>query len=183
MNGIIKVPTPSNEPVKGYTPGSPEKVSLKAQLKKMLSEEIEIPLFIGGQEVTTGQFADCRCPHDHGHLLGRYHKAGPEEITKAVEAAKTGWQEWSEMDWVSRSAIFLRAADLLATKYRDILNGSTMLGQSKTVHQAEIDSACELIDFYRFNPYYMSQIYAQQPDSAPETRRRSPRKLSNSWIS
>jgi len=167
MNGIIKVPAPSTEPVKGYAPGSPEKVSLKAQLKKMLSEEIEIPLIIGGKEVKTGQMADCRIPHDHGHLLGRYHKAGPEEIDRAVKAAKTAWKDWSEMDWVSRSSIFLRAAELLATKYRDIVNAATMLGQSKTAHQAEIDAACELIDFYRFNPYYMSQIYAQQPDSSP----------------
>jgi 1-pyrroline-5-carboxylate dehydrogenase len=168
MNGIIKVPAPSTEPIKGYAPGSPEKTSLKAQLKKMLSEEIEIPLIIGGKEVKTGQMADCRIPHDHGHLLARYHKAGPDEIEQAVEAAKTAWKDWSEMDWVSRSSIFLRAAELLATKYRDIVNAATMLGQSKTVHQAEIDSACELIDFYRFNPYYMSQIYAQQPDSSPE---------------
>ncbi len=167
MNGIIKVPVPSTEPVKGYAPGSPEKVSLKAQLKKMLSEEIEIPLIIGGKEVKTGQMADCRIPHDHGHLLGRYHKAGPEEIDRAVESAKTAWKDWSEMDWVSRSSIFLRAAELLATKYRDVVNAATMLGQSKTAHQAEIDAACELIDFYRFNPYYMSQIYAQQPDSSP----------------
>lgn len=167
MNGIIKVPAPSTEPVKGYAPGSPEKASLKAQLKKMLSEEIEIPLIIGGKEVKTGQMADCRIPHDHGHLLGRYHKAGPEEIDKAVESAKSAWKDWSEMDWVSRSSIFLRAAELLATKYRDIVNAATMLGQSKTAHQAEIDAACELIDFYRFNPYYMSQIYAQQPDSSP----------------
>ncbi|MFC2167027.1 L-glutamate gamma-semialdehyde dehydrogenase [Acidobacteriota bacterium] len=167
MNGVIKVPAPSTEPIKGYAPGSPEKASLKAQLKKMLSEEIEIPLIIGGKEVRTGQMADCRVPHDHGHLLGRYHKAGPDEIGKAVEAAKTAWKDWSEMDWVSRSSIFLRAAELLATKYRDIVNAATMLGQSKTAHQAEIDAACELIDFYRFNPYYMNQIYAQQPDSSP----------------
>jgi len=167
MNGVIKVPAPSTETIKGYAPGSPEKASLKAQLRKMLSEEIEIPLIIGGKEVKTGQMADCRIPHDHGHLLGRYHKAGPDEIEEAVIASKTAWKDWSEMDWVSRSAIFLRAAELLATKYRDIVNAATMLGQSKTAHQAEIDAACELIDFYRFNPYYMSQIYAQQPDSSP----------------
>ncbi len=95
----------------------------------------------------TGNLADCRCPHDHGHLLARYHKAGPEEIEKAVAEAGKAWKEWSEMDWVSRASVFLRAAELLATKYRDILNAATMLGQSKTVHQAEIDAACELIDF------------------------------------
>jgi len=169
MNGIIKVPTPFNEPIFSFAPGSPEKKALKKQLEKMLGEEIEIPLIIGGKEARTGNFADCRCPHDHQHLLGRYHKAGPKELDLAVKEAKKAWKDWSEMDWVSRAAIFLRAAELLATKYRDILNASTMLGQSKTAHQAEIDSACELIDFYRFNPYYMSQIYAQQPDSSAET--------------
>jgi len=167
MNGIIKVPIPKNEPVKSFVSGSTEKASLKNQLRKMLAEEIEIPVIIGGQEIRTGQLADCRCPHDHNHLLGRYHKAGPDEITRAVAASKDAWKDWSEMDWVSRSSIFLRAAELLATKYRDVLNASTMLGQSKTVHQAEVDAACELIDFYRYNPFYMRQIYDQQPDSAP----------------
>jgi 1-pyrroline-5-carboxylate dehydrogenase len=169
MNGVIKIPSPSNEPVLTYAPGSPEKTSLKALLNKMLGEEVEIPLIIGGREVKTGNFADCRCPHDHNHLLGRYHKAGPDQITMAVDEATKAWKDWSEMDWVSRAAIFLRAAELLATKYRDVLNASTMLGQSKTVHQAEIDAACELIDFYRYNPYYMQQIYEEQPNSSPAT--------------
>ena len=169
MNSIVKVPRPSNEPVFSFAPGTAEKESLKAQLKKMLGEKMEIPLIIGGKEVRTGNLADCRCPHDHGHLLAQYHKAGPEEIELAVKEAKKAWMDWSEMDWVSRAAVFLRAAELLATKYRDILNASTMLGQSKTPHQAEIDAACELIDFYRYNPYYMSQIYAEQPDSVGES--------------
>ncbi len=167
MNGVIKIPCPVNEPVLVYAPGSPEKASLKAELKKMLGEEIEIPLIIGGKEVKTGNLADCRCPHDHNHVLGRYHKAGPDEITMAVDEANKAWKEWSEMDWVSRASIFLRAAELLATKYRDVVNASSMLGQSKTVHQAEIDAACELIDFYRYNPYYMQKIYEEQPDSSP----------------
>jgi 1-pyrroline-5-carboxylate dehydrogenase len=167
MNGVIKIPCPANEPVLVYAPGSPEKASLKAELKKMLGEEIEIPLIIGGKEVKTGNLADCRCPHDHNHVLGRYHKAGPDEITMAVDEANKAWKDWSEMDWVSRASIFLRAAELLATKYRDVVNASTMLGQSKTVHQAEIDAACELIDFYRYNPYYMQKIYEEQPDSSP----------------
>ncbi|MEE9502891.1 MAG: L-glutamate gamma-semialdehyde dehydrogenase [Candidatus Aminicenantaceae bacterium] len=167
MNGVIKIPCPVNEPVLVYAPGSPEKASLKAELKKMLGEEIEIPLIIGGKEVKTGNLADCRCPHDHNHVLGRYHKAGPDEITMAVDEANKAWKDWSEMDWVSRASIFLRAAELLATKYRDVVNASTMLGQSKTVHQAEIDAACELIDFYRYNPYYMQKIYEEQPDSSP----------------
>ncbi len=167
MNGVIKIPYPANEPVLVYAPGSPEKASLKAELKKMLGEEIEIPLIIGGKEVKTGNLADCRCPHDHNHILGRYHKAGPDEITMAVDEANKAWKDWSEMDWISRASIFLRAAELLATKYRDVVNASTMLGQSKTVHQAEVDAACELIDFYRYNPYYMQKIYEEQPDSSP----------------
>ena len=167
MNGVIKIPRPTNEPVMVFAPGSPEKVSLKSELTRMLGEEIEIPLIIGGKEIRTGNFAECRCPHDHNHLLGRYHKAGPDEITMAVIEAKKAWKDWSEMDWVSRASIFLRAAELLATKYRDVINASSMLGQSKTVHQAEIDAACELIDFYRYNPYYMQRIYEEQPDSSP----------------
>jgi 1-pyrroline-5-carboxylate dehydrogenase len=169
MNGNVNIPEPFNEPILSYGPGTPEKEGLKAQINKMISEEIEIPLIIGGEEVKTGNLAECRCPHDHGHLLARYHKAGPEEIELAVQESKKAWKEWSEMDWISRSAIFLRAAELLATKYRFVLNAATMLGQSKTVHQAEIDSACELIDFYRYNPFYMSQIYSQQPSSSHET--------------
>ena len=167
MNGVIKIPRPTNEPVMIFAPGSPEKVSLKSELTRMLGEEIEIPLIIGGKEIRTGNFAECRCPHDHNHLLGRYHKAGPDEITMAVIEAKKAWKDWSEMDWISRASIFLRAAELLATKYRDVINASSMLGQSKTVHQAEIDAACELIDFYRYNPYYMQRIYEEQPDSSP----------------
>jgi 1-pyrroline-5-carboxylate dehydrogenase len=169
MNGMIKIPFPSNEPIYSYAPESAEREALKVQLRKMLSEEIEIPLIIGAKEVRTGNLADCVCPHDHKHRLARYHKAGPAEIGMAVEEARKAWLDWSEMDWVSRAAIFLRAAELLATKYRYILNAATMLGQSKTAHQAEIDSACELIDFYRFNPYYMSVIYSQQPESSPAT--------------
>jgi 1-pyrroline-5-carboxylate dehydrogenase len=166
MNAIVKVPRPQNEPVYSYAPGSPERAALKAQLKKMLGETLEIPLIIGGNEVKTGNLADCRCPHDHGHLLAQYHKAGPEEIEMAVNEAKKAWGEWSEMDWISRASVFLRAAELLATRYRIILNAATMLDQSKTPHQAEIDSACELIDFYRFNPHYMNVIYTEQPDSS-----------------
>ncbi len=166
MNAIVKVPRPRNELVCSYAPGSTERAALKARLKKMMSETLEIPLIIGGKEVKTGNLADCRCPHDHNHLLARYHKAGPEEIEMAVQEANKAWGEWSEMDWISRASIFLRAAELLATKYRPILNAATMLDQSKTPHQAEIDSACELIDFYRFNPYYMNMIYTEQPDSS-----------------
>lgn len=168
-NGIINVPKPYNEPVLGYAPGSPEKMTLKDQLRKMLGEQLEIPLIIGGKEVKTGELADCRCPHDHQHVLARYHKAGAKEVELAVGEAKKAWRDWSEMDWVNRAAIFLRAGELLATKYRFILNAATMLGQSKTAHQAEIDSACELIDFYRINPFFMQEIYNQQSMSSAGT--------------
>jgi 1-pyrroline-5-carboxylate dehydrogenase len=166
MNGTVKIPIPYNEPILNYAPGTSQKKALKDQLQKMLAETVDIPLVIGGQEVRTGSLAECRCPHDHEHVLARYHKAGAKEVEMAVEAAKKAWRDWSEMDWVSRAAIFLRAAELLAGKYRFVLNAATMLGQSKTCYQAEIDSACELIDFYRFNPYFMTQIYEQQPNSS-----------------
>ena len=166
-NGFIRVPIPTNEPVRLYAPGTPERTALKAKLEEMKNQEIEIPLLIGGEEVRTGQMAKCICPHDHQHVLAQYHKAGTAEVNRAVEAARNAWPEWSEMDWRDRAAIFLKAAELLASTYRDTLNSATMLGQSKTAFQAEIDSACELIDFYRFNPYYMNLIYDNQPDSSP----------------
>ena len=166
-NALTKIPTPFNEAVLGYAPGSPERKALKDRLAKMLSERIEIPLLIGGKEVRSGDLGTCRCPHDHQHVLATYHKAGAAEVELAVEASRAAWKDWSEMDWAARAAIFLRAAELLATKYRYLLNAATMLNQSKTCHQAEIDSACEVIDFYRFNPYYMSQIYTAQSESVP----------------
>lgn len=165
INSIVHTPKPANETALSYAQGSTERAKLKAQLEKMLKEEIEIPLLIGGKEVRTGNLGECRCPHNHSHLLGRFHQAGPAEVEKAIEEAQKAWLDWSEMDWISRASIFLKAADLVSTKYRYILNAATMLGQSKTAHQAEIDSACELADLYRFNPYYMSQIYSWQPES------------------
>tara|TARA_Y100001968_G_C19442628_1_gene763399 strand:+ start:1137 stop:2657 length:1521 start_codon:yes stop_codon:yes gene_type:complete len=133
----------------------------------MKSEVLDIPLVIGGQQIRTGNLGECRIPHDHGHLLARYHKAGAEEVAQAVTAANEAWQQWSEMSWHTRAGIFLRMAELLAGPYRMLLNASTMLGQSKTCHQAEIDSACEYIDFLRFNAHYMMEIYARQPGSNP----------------
>jgi 1-pyrroline-5-carboxylate dehydrogenase len=168
-NTIFKVPTPKNTPVLDYAPGSPERTKLQKCIKEMLSDEIEIPLIIGGKSVHTGQMGECRCPHNHQHILARYHKAGPEEIKMAAKAAHEAWIEWSQWDWRTRSAIFLKMSELLASPFRMTLNASTMLVQSKTPHQAEIDAACELIDFYRYNPYFMSQIYDQQPFSAPGT--------------
>jgi len=165
-NALTSVPFPKNEPVRSYAPGSPEKASLKVKLAEMAGQEIEIPLIIGGREVRTGNLAECVMPHDHGHLLAKYHQAGPDEVNEAAEAGAKAFRQWSEMPWESRAAVFLKAADLLAGPWRDTLNVATMLNQSKTVFQAEIDSACELIDFWRFNPYYMAEIYGEQPWSS-----------------
>ncbi len=166
-NSIPAVPLPKNEPVRAYGPGSPEKKALKARLKSMAAEEIEIPLIIGGKEVRTGNVGKCVMPFEHRHVLARYHQAGPKEVAMAIAAARDAFRAWSEMDWAARASVFLKAADYLAGPWRDTLNAATMLNQGKTVFQAEIDSACELIDFYRFNPYYAAEIYAEQPWSAP----------------
>lgn len=167
MNSIPRVPLPMNEPVRGYAPGSPERAELKTALKVMSSEEIEIPLIIGGREVRTGDTDVQVMPHKHGHVLARYHKAGEAEVRQAVEAALEAQREWAAWPWEDRLAVFLRAAELLATSWRPVLNGATMLGQSKTSHQAEIDAACELIDFYRFNAAFAQQLYSEQPGSLP----------------
>ena len=168
-NAVVTVPDPQNEPIRDYAPGSPERETLKAKLDELLKEEIEIPLVIGGEEVRTGDTAPCVCPHDHGHRLGLFHQAGEREVARAVEAAAAAWTQWSETSWEDRAAVFLKAADLLAGPYRDLLNASSMLDQSKTVYQAEIDVACELIDFWRFNPAFMRELYRMQPRSAPGT--------------
>ena len=165
-NGIVPIPPPVNEPIRSYAPGSPEKASLKAKIREMLGEEIEMPLIIGGKEVRTGNTAKAVCPHDHGHVLGTYHMAGESEVQQAIEAAGEAWKSWSETPWEHRAAVMLKAAELLAGPWRDTLNAACMLNQSKNVFQAEIDAACELIDFWRFNPHYMRFIYEQQPGSA-----------------
>ncbi len=162
-NGIAAVPMAANEPIRQYRPGSPERESLKKTLSELKSTTFEIPLIIGGREIKTGRMGECRMPHAHGHVLATYHQAGPEEVALAVEESQKAWQSWSAMPWEDRVAIFRRMAVLLAGPYRDLLNASTMLGQSKTVFQAEIDSACELIDFFNFNCSYLAQIYADQP--------------------
>ena len=164
-NGIVQVPTPENEPVRAYAPGSPEKASLKTRLAAMLDERIEIPLVIGGREIRTGRVATAVCPHDHQHVLADFHQAGSAEVEQAIAASQQAWKSWSEMAWEDRAAVFLKAADLLAGPWRDTVNAATMLNQSKTVYQAEIDSACELIDFWRFNIHYMRQLYTEQPGS------------------
>ena len=166
-NGSPNVPTPINEPVKSYAPGTPERAALKEKLTELLSQQIEIPLIIGGEEVKTGDIGECRCPHDHQHLLATYHRAGEEHVEMAVAAAHEAWQEWSRMPWEARASVFLKAAQLLSGPWRMTLNAATMLGQSKNPFQAEIDSACELIDFWRFNPWYAQKIYEEQPPYSP----------------
>jgi len=165
-NGIFEVPFPVNEPILDYAPGSPEREALQAELKRQSAKTIDIPARIGGRRVRTGKLADAVMPHDHAHVLGRWHKCGKKEVDRAIRAALEAHTTWSRMPWQHRAAIFLKAADLLAGPYRNVLNAATMLGQSKTAYQAEIDAACELIDFYRFNAYYMQQVYAEQPNSA-----------------
>jgi len=162
---IYSVPAPQNEPIKGYIEGSPEKKELKAALKRMASEQIEIPVIVGGQEIRTGQLADCVMPHDHKHVLGRYHQAGAKEVALAIKAANKARKDWAATPFQHRAAVMLKAAALLAGPHRMTLNAATMLGQSKNPFQAEIDSACELIDFWRFNPYFAQKILAEQPYS------------------
>lgn len=166
LNGMVRVPPAVNEPVLSYAPGSPERASIKRRLAAMLKEEIDIPLVIGGREVRTGKTMTAVSPHDHGHRLATFHQAGQREVEQAAAAAADGWREWSETRWEERAAVFLRAADLLAGPWRDTVNAATMLGQSKTIFQAEIDAACELIDFWRFNVQFAQEIYAQQPISS-----------------
>jgi 1-pyrroline-5-carboxylate dehydrogenase len=166
-SGFHRPPPPANEPVLGYEPGSPERKLVKDRLDEMVDQEIEIPLIIGGEEVRTGETAELVIPHDHGTVLARYHQAGPEEARRAMNAALEAREEWASWSFEDRAAVFLKAAELLAGPWRATVNAATMLGQSKTVHQAEIDSACELIDFWRFNVHFAAQIYERQPDNAP----------------
>jgi len=163
-NAVIQLPYTKNEPVLGYANGSPESETLKAELKRQSDNPLEIPLIIGGKEVKTGILGELRSPHNHSLKLGTYHKATKEAVAAAIDAAIAARKSWMNMPWQSRAAIFLKAADLLSTNYRAVLNAATMLGQSKTAMQAEIDSACELIDFFRFNVHYMRKIYSIQPE-------------------
>lgn len=165
-NGIFKLPAIGNEPIKSYAPGSPERISLQAKLKELRSKEVDIPMIIGGKEIRTNKLVDVRPPHDHKHLLGRYHMGGKQHLQDAIDAAMAAKPAWENMAWEARAAIFLKAADLMTKKYRDLMNAVTMLGQSKNAFQAEIDSACELADFYRFNAKNMGDIYAMQPASS-----------------
>ncbi len=164
-NTILVPPAPLNEPVYDYAAGSPERRSLSASLQRMKSDILDIPAFIGGQEVRTGNTTTLRPPHELGHVLGQVHNCGPEEVQTAIEAALEARHDWSRMHYTDRAAIFLKAADLLSGPWRDRINASTMLGQSKNAYQAEIDAACETVDFFKFGVHYMNQIYGWQPHS------------------
>ncbi len=165
MSGIPRIPAPTNEPNLTYLPGSPERVELKSRLASMASERIDIPLIIGGCEVRTGRTARAVMPHNHGHVLADWHKAEPQHVEQAIAAAAEAHREWAQWPLEERAAVFLRAAELLTTTWRATLNAATVFGQSKTVFQAEIDAASELIDFWRFNPHFAQELYAEQPIS------------------
>jgi 1-pyrroline-5-carboxylate dehydrogenase len=163
FSGTRRVPPPVNEPVKSYAPGSPEKAALKTRLAEMAKERVDIPIIVGGKEIRTGDLSQSVMPHDHAHVLADWHRATPDVVNQAIAAAKRAESDWANWSWEDRAAVFLRAAELLTTTWRQTVNASTMLGQSKTAFQAEIDSACELIDFWRFNPAYAQELYAEQP--------------------
>jgi 1-pyrroline-5-carboxylate dehydrogenase len=165
--GIFRLPEPKNEPVRDYGPGSPEREELRVRLAEMQGERIEIPLVIGGEEIRTGDTFEAVMPHDKDHVLADVHKGGPEHVEQAIDATREAWHDWSRTPWEDRAAVLLRAAELLAGPWRATVNAATMLNQSKTAHQAEIDAACEVVDFWRFNPTFMRRIYEEQPISSP----------------
>jgi len=165
MNAKFTLPDPINEPIFSYKAGSPEKLELKEMLAKMSSEKIEIPLIIGGKEIKTGNTGEVVMPHNHKHVLATFHKAGDKEIDMAIKASQEAKQKWAQMPWQDRAAIFRKMAELLSGPWRAVLNAATMLNQSKNAYQAEIDAACELIDFWNFNTKYMEEIYKNQPYS------------------
>jgi 1-pyrroline-5-carboxylate dehydrogenase len=166
-HALSRVPEPYNEPIRNYAPGSPERDELRLRLDELQSRQLEIPLVVGGEEVRTGDTFETVEPHNRAHVLATVHKGGAAEVDRAIAAAADAWESWSRTPWEERAAVLLRASELLAGPWRATLNAATMLGQSKTVHQAEIDSACELIDFWRFNVQYMTRIYEEQPISSP----------------
>src|SRR5437763_5588769 len=166
-HAIFRAPEPYNEPVRDYAPGSPEREALRLRLKEMETQQLDIPLVIGGEELRTGSTFEAVQPHKRSHVLATVHKGGAKEVERAVAVAAEAWNDWSRTPWEDRAAIFLRAAELLAGPWRPPRNAATMLGQSKTAHQAEIDAACEVIDFWRFNVSFMTRIYEEQPVSSP----------------
>jgi 1-pyrroline-5-carboxylate dehydrogenase len=165
-HAIFHPPTPHNEPIHDFAPGSAERSRLRLRLEQMRNERIEIPLVIGGKDVTTGELRQAVMPHDKEHVLADVHQGNAEHVQAAIEAGAKAWADWSRWPWEERAAVLLRAAELLSGPWRDTLNAATMLGQSKTAHQAEIDAACEAIDFFRFNVEFMTRIYSEQPNSS-----------------
>jgi len=165
--GIYRVPAARNEPIFPYAPGTPEKAALKQALTEMRSQQRDVPMYIGGEEVRTGDLVRMAPPHDHGHTLGHFHRGGAEHVKMAIDAALSAKSAWEDLAWEHRASIFLKAADLIAGPYRAQMNAATMLAQSKNAYQSEIDAVCELVDFLRFNVQYMTEIYAQQPQSSP----------------
>jgi len=170
---MSNIPKPMNEPIRNYESGSSEKASLKEKLAELSQKEIEIPLIIGGKEVRTGDTANCIMPHNHGHVLATFHQAGEKEVLEAIESAQAAWKQWSVTPLQERAAIFLKMAELLTGPYRDIINAATMLNMSKNVFQAEIDAACELIDFWNFNCWFAQELYNHQPMYSPEPTKNS----------
>jgi 1-pyrroline-5-carboxylate dehydrogenase len=164
--GTPRVPTPVNDSNRSYLPGSPERAELKSRLAQMASERVDIPIVIAGKEIRTGRVEHAVMPHDHRCVLADWHPSDPQHVRDAIEAARNAQREWSAWPWQDRAAVFLRAAELLTTTWRATLNAATMLGQSKTAFQAEIDAASELVDFWRFNPYYAQELYEEQPISS-----------------
>ena len=167
-NAKTIVPKPLNEPILSYAPGTEERTALKKRIKELKSQKIEVPLIIGGKEIKTGNLGEMRIPHDHQHLLGHYHMAGPKEIEMAINSAMEAWDSWSKMPWESRAAIFKKMASILQRHDDQTLNAATMLGQSKNAFQAEIDASCEMIDFLNFNCWYAQELYSQQPTYSPD---------------
>ena len=170
---MSSIPKPINEPIRNYEPGSPEKASLKEKLAELSQKEIEIPLIIGGQEIRTGDTGKCIMPHNHGHVLATFHQAGEKEVRQAIESSQAAWKQWSTTPLQERAAIFLKMAELLTGPYRDTINAATMLNMSKNVFQAEIDAACELIDFWNFNCWFAQELYNHQPMYSPEPTKNS----------
>ena len=168
QNAKAIVPKPVNEPILSYAPGTPERAALKARIQDLKSQQIEVPLIIGGQEIKTGNMGEMRIPHDHNHVLGHYHMAGKKEVQMAIDAAMDAWKTWSKMPWESRAAIFKKMATILQRHNDQTINAATMLGQSKNAFQAEVDASCEMIDFLNFNYWYAQDLYSQQPTYSPD---------------
>ena len=168
QKGFFHPPAPKNETVLSYAPGTSERAALKKELKRRKSMEVDIPMYIGGKEIRSGNKQPLNPPHEHQHLLGHFHQGDSSHVEMAIDAALAAHAKWNELTWENRAAIFLKAADLIAGPYRASINAATMLGQSKNAYQAEIDAACELADFLRFNVQYMVDIYKEQPNSSPQ---------------